>query len=433
MSLTPIATRSMPTVACRPASAATFSLVPTPSVDETRTGSRYFDGTRTRLAKPPTPPITSARFVARASGVMRRTASSPAPMSTPASRSVSGFTSALEEAELWRRLGLDTHAIVSGEARVAELAGLGAGRLEHAVEREVAERVGAEVATDLLGAMARADQLLARRRVDPVVARPLDRRRRDPHVYFLGARAPDHPHDLAARRAAHDRVVDHHHPPALEHLAHRIQLHLDAEVADPLLGLDEGPPDVVIADQPHLVRRAGLFGVAERRARTRVRDGNDDVGLDRVLARELPPHRLAHGVDVLAPEDRVGPGEVDVLEHAVQPLGRREGPHGAGAGVRDDQDLAWLDVPLALGLHEVERARLRGDHVRVAQPPERERPEAVGVADRIQRVERHDQQRVRALDLAERVSDLLLERAGRRPRQEVQDHLGVGVRDRKSV
>jgi hypothetical protein len=76
----------MPTVAWRLARYATFSFVPTPSVEETRTGSRYLDGTRTRLAKPPTPPITSARFVARASGVMRRTASSPASMSTPAWR-----------------------------------------------------------------------------------------------------------------------------------------------------------------------------------------------------------------------------------------------------------------------------------------------------------------------------------------------------------
>jgi len=86
MSFTPMATRSMPTVSWRLARQAIFSLEPTPSVDETMTGSRYFDGRPTRLANPPTPPITSARLVARASGTMRRTASSPASMSTPASR-----------------------------------------------------------------------------------------------------------------------------------------------------------------------------------------------------------------------------------------------------------------------------------------------------------------------------------------------------------
>src|SRR4029450_963704 len=55
MSFTPIATRSMPTVPWRSARHATFSFVPTPSVEETRTGSRYLDGTRTRLAHPPPP------------------------------------------------------------------------------------------------------------------------------------------------------------------------------------------------------------------------------------------------------------------------------------------------------------------------------------------------------------------------------------------
>ena len=38
-SLTHIATRSMPTLSCSPVSAAIFSLVPTPSVVDTSTGS----------------------------------------------------------------------------------------------------------------------------------------------------------------------------------------------------------------------------------------------------------------------------------------------------------------------------------------------------------------------------------------------------------
>ena len=44
MSFTHIATRSMPTVSWRPAAKATLSLVPTPSVPETSTGSRYLPG-----------------------------------------------------------------------------------------------------------------------------------------------------------------------------------------------------------------------------------------------------------------------------------------------------------------------------------------------------------------------------------------------------
>src|SRR5262249_57725511 len=108
--------------------------------------------------------------------------------------------------------------MAGGEAGMTEMRGIRAGRLQHPVEREVADRIGAEIAPDLLGAVARADQLPARRRVDAVVARPLDRRRRDPYVDLARAGALDHPHDLAAGGPAHDRVVDDHDAAPLEHL-----------------------------------------------------------------------------------------------------------------------------------------------------------------------------------------------------------------------
>src|SRR5688572_11309962 len=180
----------MPTVSWRLAMNATFSLLPTPSVDETSTGSRYPAGTRTNPANPPMPPRTSGRWVDFARGTIRRTASSPASMSTPASRYVNGFmTLDVEEAKLRCGLGLDPYLVGAGEARVAVVSGVAAGRLQHAVEREIAERVGAEIAADLVDLVAGADQLLARRRVDAVVARPLDGWRRDADVHLLGAGA----------------------------------------------------------------------------------------------------------------------------------------------------------------------------------------------------------------------------------------------------
>ena len=86
MSFTLIATRSMPMVSCCFMRKASLSFVPTPSVPETMTGSRYFFDTSTSAPKPPMPPSTSGRMVPRASGLMRSTSASPASMSTPASR-----------------------------------------------------------------------------------------------------------------------------------------------------------------------------------------------------------------------------------------------------------------------------------------------------------------------------------------------------------
>ena len=70
-----------------PVSIATFSLVPTPSVVDTSTGSVKPAAFRSNSApNPPSPPITPLRVVARASGLIASTNASPASISTPAAR-----------------------------------------------------------------------------------------------------------------------------------------------------------------------------------------------------------------------------------------------------------------------------------------------------------------------------------------------------------
>src|SRR5262245_5704000 len=82
----------------------------------------------------------------------------------------------VEQAHLRPRVRIEADLVLAREARVAETLRRRAGGFQHAFEREIAEAVGAQVALDLVHPMARADELLARRRVDPVVARPLDGR-----------------------------------------------------------------------------------------------------------------------------------------------------------------------------------------------------------------------------------------------------------------
>src|SRR6267142_498507 len=189
----------------------------------------------TKAAKAPMPPRTSGRCVDAARRVIRRTASSPAPMSTPADRYVSGSMNSrlrVEELQLGRVPMIEADLVLPREAGVTEVGRVVAGGLQHAVQREVAERVRAEILLDLRHLVARADELLAGRRVDPVIAWPLNGRRRDAHVHLAGTRDPHHLDDLAARGAADYRVVHHHHALAVEHLAVRVELHLDAEVPD---------------------------------------------------------------------------------------------------------------------------------------------------------------------------------------------------------
>ena len=79
-----MATRSTPMVPRRPAAMATASFVPTPSVEATRTGSRYPVGRTKSPPKLPMPPITSDRAVLATDDRIKCTARSPASMSTPA-------------------------------------------------------------------------------------------------------------------------------------------------------------------------------------------------------------------------------------------------------------------------------------------------------------------------------------------------------------
>src|SRR5574342_840031 len=229
------------------------------------------------------PPKTSGRFVEAARRFMRCTAWSPAPMSTPADRYVSGSMNSglrVEELQLRAFPVIEADLVLPREAGVAEVGRVVAGGLEHAVERQVAERVRAEVLLDLRYLMARPDELLAGGRVDAVVAGPLDGRRRYAHVHLAGPGGPDHLDDLAARRAADDRIVHDHPALASQHFAVRVQLDLDAEVPDALLRLDEGAPDVVVADEARVVGQSGLLREAERRAHAGVGHGNDEVGGD---------------------------------------------------------------------------------------------------------------------------------------------------------
>ena len=85
MSLTHMATQSMPMVSCLSSSWARRSLVPTPSVPETRTGSVMPEKSGAkRPPKPPMPETAPGILVRSTKGFISRTPSYPAVMSTPA-------------------------------------------------------------------------------------------------------------------------------------------------------------------------------------------------------------------------------------------------------------------------------------------------------------------------------------------------------------
>ena len=121
----------------------------------------------------------------------------------------------------------------------------------------------------------------------------------------------------------------------------------------------------------------------------------------------------AHLVDALAEDVAVGAREVDVLEDAVGERRRRKRMQRAQAAVADDHHLAGLDVAHVGRADQIERAGLGADDVGVAEPAERERPEAVRVARRDQAVLGQQHEREGPGDLRDRLDQRVLDRCAR--------------------
>ncbi len=190
------------------------------------------------------------------------------------------------------------------------------------------------------------------------------------------------------------------------------------------------------ADEAHLEGSAGAAGEADGGGDAGVGHGDDDdvvhAAGDGLLFGEAAAEGLAHLVDAGAFEARVGAGEVDVLEEAHLALVRGEGLDAAEAARVDDDHLARLDVAHELGADEVEADRLAGDDPRgrelvpLVDAAEDEGADAHRITDGDHLALGEEEERVGALDLAERVGDLIGRELLRAHGDEVDDGLGVG-------
>ena len=248
---------------------------------------------------------------------------------------------------------------------------------------------------------------------------------------LLRARVLQHRHDLAGRVAAHDRVVDDHHALAGDDLGQRVELHPQPVLAQLLARLDEGAGHVAVLDQPVVLGQSRRAREAVRHRIAGVRDRDDQIGVDRRLLSEQLTHPAADLLQHPVLEPGVGPGEVDVLEHALRrPLALDHRLHLETArGQRDH--LAGLDLPDHLRADDVEGAALGGDHEALVEAvagldlAERQRPHPVRVAEGDHRVLGHHHGRVGALEprhhLGHRVLDPLVPLPGRAGEQRGHD------------
>ena len=324
--------------------------VPTPSVDETRIGSRMPRGSNAKSPpNPPMSPTTSGRSVDRTCSLMSSTARSPAPMSTPALAYVSGHhrlarcdrdtrLAVARSPPLTRHVqaaGVERHhvrcahrvtvvdvgsssrtsfesasadwscgnrdRVLARQAGGAERVGRRTRSRDQAVEVEVGERVDADEVADLADRQVGGEQFRTAAGVETVETRPPVGRRRHPEVHLGRAGLAQHRDELAQRGAAHDRVLDDDETLPADVLRERVELEPYALLALLLVGLDERAPDVAVLHQTVAVRDARRTRVALRGGNAGLRHRHHHVGRDRRLAGQLLAHPLARGVRALAP------------------------------------------------------------------------------------------------------------------------------------
>src|SRR5206468_8607557 len=158
----------------------------------------------------------------------------------------------------------------------------------------------------------RRHQFAAVRKINSIDARVPVRRATDEHVHGPGAGFLEIVHARLAGGAAHDRIVHNDDPFVFHELGDQVQLNADVEVADKLSRLQKTAADVMIAHEGHLERDVRLLRVTEGGAVAAVGHGHDDVGGDRMFAREVTAHFHADFIHVAVGYGAVGPGQIDV-------------------------------------------------------------------------------------------------------------------------
>src|SRR6185436_11941540 len=107
----------------------------------------------------------------------------------------------------------------------------------------------------------------------------------------------------------------------MKNLTHGVVLHADFGIAPGLSRLEEGPPDIVIADQRQLQWQAGFFREAERGGVRGIGDAENEIGRrSREVTRQPPAQLAPRAIDRAAEDLAVRTGEIHILEDALSRL-----------------------------------------------------------------------------------------------------------------
>ncbi len=257
-----------------------------------------------------------------------------------------------------------------------------------------------------------------------------ERRRADPYMNFPRAGLPQHPHDLVARGAADDGIIDHNDTFPVNGFSQNIQLDADGGDTVALLGLDKGTAYISIFHKRGPVGNPGFHGISQSGGVARFGDAHDQIRLHGRILRQTAAGVDPGMVDADAVEGGVRPGEINIFEDTSGLPARVREAHAAvrlDAVPRDRHNLARLHIPDELRPDGRQRAGFRSQDIGIVLPADAERPEPEGIPRPDHLARTHDHQRIRARELLHGLHHRLLDvlRTDPRAGDQIGDHLRI--------
>src|SRR5512136_184279 len=306
-------------------------------------------------------------------------------------------------------LALDEERVLPGEAAGAQVLPVDPDGLYQGLQGDVVEARRRDGLLHLVHGPGARDELGPGGHIDPEVTGGDDLGRPDPDMDLRGPALLHELHDVPGGGPPHNAIVHEDDLLPVDVPDDGVELEPHRELPLLLGWLDEGPRGVPVLHEGLEIRDPRVVGEPDGHRCPGIGDRGDEIRLHRGLVVEggadLPPHV----VDEPALDDRVCPGEVDVLEDAVGPVVGDRDLHRLETLPGNPEELPRLDVPDEGSAQGVDGDALRGNDEPVSGGPDAEGLDPHRVPEGVEDAVEHEDDRVRAPEDVEAVDDGLLD------------------------
>ena len=213
------------------------------------------------------------------------------------------------------------------------------------------------------------------------------------------------PDDYPTRRAPHQGIIDHDDVLASDHMRNGVEFQPHRQLPLGFCRHDEAPSGIVAAREAEIEGKAGAARITDRGNRTRIRNRDDDVGVEVhiVLVRQSLSEAGANRMNGFAEIFGIRTRKIDEFEDALVRSSTLLEAVGMMALPVHDHHLSWLDLAVGHRTERVESAGFGGYEDRRAFEADVERAESRGVTRRHERIFVHHDQTVGAFQPRERI------------------------------